>query len=113
MKHGFWTLTTDNCIVIAVEHDIAPMYEEVAFSYLDNAMQDYIIRRIKGGGVEGSIYIINDDEMDSIILSMDFEKIPYVCVDHQPCTNYEFLLAYLDIDPDFDKVLTTEFGINL
>lgn len=46
---------------------------------------------------------------EAIVNLMNDEIRERVAFELAPCTNEEFLNRYLEIDPDFQKVLDTEF----
>jgi hypothetical protein len=50
---------------------------------------------------------------DAIVNLMDDEKREAVHAELAPCTEIEFLERYIELDPDFEDVLESEFGIEL
>lgn len=56
---------------------------------------------------------INQDLMDRIVIYMDEEKREQVHREIAPCSPEEFLKRYLELDPDFENILKSEFSIEL
>lgn len=56
---------------------------------------------------------INQDLMDRIAIYMDDEKREQVHREIAPCSPEEFLKRYLELDPDFENILKSEFSIEL
>ena len=56
---------------------------------------------------------IDKDMMDRIAVYMDDEKREQVHFELAPCEPEEFLKRYLELDPEFEGVLKTEFSIEL
>ena len=56
---------------------------------------------------------IDKDMMDRIAVYMDDEKREQVHFELAPCEPEEFLKRYLELDPDFEGVLKSEFSIEL
>jgi hypothetical protein len=56
---------------------------------------------------------INQDLMDRIAIYMDEEKREQVHREIAPCSPEEFLKRYLELDPDFENILKSEFSIEL
>lgn len=56
---------------------------------------------------------INQKLMDTIASYMDDEIRETVHFELAPCTPEEFLLRYLELDPDFEELLNSEFGIEV
>lgn len=62
---------------------------------------------------EGKAYHFTDEnEWYYITEMMDDEKRERVHCKMAPCTNEEFMIAYLAEDPDFESLLWTEFRIS-
>lgn len=57
--------------------------------------------------------MIDADEMDSIATYMRDDVRERVHFELAPCSNEEFLIRYLQYDPNFEVTLKTEFGIEL
>lgn len=51
--------------------------------------------------------------MDTIASYMDDDKREQVHFELAPCDPEEFLKRYLELDPDFEDLLDSEFGIEL
>lgn len=56
---------------------------------------------------------LTNDLMDTIATYMDDEKREQVHFELAPCSQEEFLKRYLELDPDFAKLLYNEFGIEI
>ena len=56
---------------------------------------------------------INQKLMDTIASYMDDEIRERVHFELAPCEPEEFLLRYLELDPDFEELLNSEFGIEV
>ena len=56
---------------------------------------------------------IDKNMMDRIAVYMDDEKREQVHFELAPCEPEEFLKRYLELDPDFENVLKSEFSIEL
>lgn len=56
---------------------------------------------------------LTNDLMDTIATYMDDEKRKQVYFELAPCSQEEFLKRYLELDPDFAKLLYNEFGIEI
>lgn len=56
---------------------------------------------------------INQDLMDRIAIYMDEEKREQAHREIAPCSPEEFLKRYLELDPDFENILKSEFSIEL
>lgn len=56
---------------------------------------------------------IDQKTMDAIAVYMDDDKRERVHFELAPCEPEEFLKRYLEIDPDFENVLKSEFSIEL
>lgn len=54
---------------------------------------------------------VNQNMMDDIATYMDDEIREQVHMELAPCTPEEFLTRYLQLDQEFEKVLSGEFGI--
>lgn len=50
---------------------------------------------------------------DAIVNLMDDDIREKVHFERAPCTEEAFLQRYLQLDPDFENVLQTEFGIEM
>ena len=59
----------------------------------------------------GKDYKLTQNLMDTIATYMDDDKREQVHFELAPCDPEEFLKRYLELDPDFDDVLKSEFGI--
>lgn len=57
--------------------------------------------------------MIDSNEMNTIATYMNDDIRERVHFELAPCTNEEFLVRYLQYDPDFEVILNTEFGIEL
>lgn len=53
------------------------------------------------------------DHWDAIVNYMDDDHRETVHAELAPCTEIEFLRRYLDLDPDFEKLLRGEFSIDI
>ena len=58
-------------------------------------------------------YEMSMDTMDIIAGYMDDETREKVHCELAPCTNEEFLTRYVELDPDFEDLLKSEFSIEL
>lgn len=58
-------------------------------------------------------YMIDSDEMSNIATYMNDDIRERVHFELAPCSNEEFLVRYLQYDPDFEATLKTEFDIEL
>lgn len=56
---------------------------------------------------------INQELMDTIASYMDDETRETVHFELAPCKPEEFLTRYLELDPDFEELLNSEFGIEV
>ena len=56
---------------------------------------------------------ITQELMDTIATYMDDEKREKVHFELAPCQPEEFLKRYLELDPDFEELLESEFSIEL
>lgn len=56
---------------------------------------------------------IEQKTMDAIAVYMDDDKREQVHFELAPCEPEEFLKRYLELDPDFEDVLKSEFSIEL
>lgn len=56
---------------------------------------------------------IDKNMMDRIAVYMDNDKRERVHSELAPCEPEEFLKRYLELDPDFENVLKSEFSIDL
>ena len=56
---------------------------------------------------------IDQKTMDAIAVYMDNDKRERVHFELAPCEPEEFLKRYLELDPDFENVLKSEFSIEL
>ena len=54
---------------------------------------------------------IDKNMMDRIAVYMDNDKREQVHFELAPCEPEEFLKRYLEIDPDFENLLKSEFSI--
>ena len=55
--------------------------------------------------------MLTQDKMDIIATYMDDEKREQVHNELAPCSPEEFLKRYIELDPDFEDVLKSEFSI--
>lgn len=53
---------------------------------------------------------INENIMAAIASYMDDDIREQVHVELAPCTNDEFIKRYLELDPDFEELLVSEFN---
>lgn len=53
----------------------------------------------------------NQDTWEAIVSYMDDEIREALHCEIAPCTNEVFMMRYLEKDPDFEKLLCSEFGI--
>lgn len=56
---------------------------------------------------------LDQELMDNIATYMDDNKREQVHFELAPCEPEEFLKRYLELDPDFENVLKSEFSIEL
>ena len=56
---------------------------------------------------------ISQDLMDSIVIYMDDEKREQVHRELAPCSPEEFLKRYVELNPEFEAILRSEFSIEL
>ena len=56
---------------------------------------------------------INQELMDIIASYMDDDKRETVHAELAPCEPEEFLTRYLELDPNFEELLNSEFGIEV
>ena len=61
----------------------------------------------------GRNFTITDELMNTISTYMNDEIREKVHFELAPCTHEEFLKRYLELDPNFEKVLYKEFGIEM
>lgn len=61
----------------------------------------------------GKDYQMPDSMMDIIATYMDDQKRESIHIELAPCSPEEFLKRYVQLDPDFEELLLTEFGIEL
>lgn len=57
--------------------------------------------------------MLTQDKMDIIATYMDDEKREQVHNELAPCSPEEFLKRYIELDPEFEDVLKSEFSIEL
>lgn len=57
--------------------------------------------------------MIDRNVMEAIASLMDDEKREQVHAELAPCSNEEFLRRYVELDPEFENVLRSEFNVNL
>lgn len=57
--------------------------------------------------------MISQERMDTIGTYMDDNIREQVHYELAPCTPEEFLIRYLDLDPDFEDLLWSEFRIDM
>ena len=63
--------------------------------------------------VNGEVKEIGQELMDVIASYMDDEKREAVHAEMAPCSNEEFILRYLELDPDFEELLRIEFSVEV
>lgn len=56
---------------------------------------------------------IDQKTMDAIAAYMDDDKRERVHFELAPCDPEEFLKRYLELDPDFEDILKSEFDISI
>lgn len=56
---------------------------------------------------------IDQKTMDAIAVYMDDDKREQVHFELAPCDPEEFLKRYLELDPDFEDVLKSDFNISI
>ena len=61
----------------------------------------------------GEEFEITQKLMDAIAVYMDDEKREKVHFELAPCDPVDFLKRYLELDPDFEEVLKSEFSIEM
>ena len=61
----------------------------------------------------GEEYKLSEELLDTIATYMDDDKREKVHFELAPCEPEEFLRRYLELDPEFEGVLKTEFSIEL
>ena len=61
----------------------------------------------------GENFELTQELMDTIASYMDDDKREHVHFELAPCKPEEFLKRYLELDPDFEYLLDSEFGIEL
>lgn len=61
----------------------------------------------------GEEFELNQKLMDDIAIYMNDKKREQVHFEFAPCEPEEFLKRYLELDPDFENVLKTEFSIDI
>ena len=61
----------------------------------------------------GEEYKLSEELLDTIATYMDDDKREKVHFELAPCEPEEFLKRYLELDPDFEDVLKSEFSIEL
>lgn len=61
----------------------------------------------------GEFTILKNEMMDAIVAIMDDEIREKVHNEIAPCSNEFFLMRYIDIVPEFDDLLKSEFGIEI
>lgn len=57
--------------------------------------------------------MLKENVMLAIVNLMDDEIREQVHREIAPCTDMEFLRRYVELDPEFESVLESEFGIEL
>lgn len=58
-------------------------------------------------------YMVDSNEMNNIATYMNDDIRERVHFELVPCSNKEFLIRYIQYDPNFEAILKTEFGIEL
>ena len=61
----------------------------------------------------GENFELTQELMDTIASYMDDDKREHVHFELAPCEPEEFLKRYLELDPVFEDLLDSEFGIEL
>ena len=61
----------------------------------------------------GENFELTQELMDTIASYMDDDKREHVHFELAPCEPEEFLKRYLELDPYFEYLLDSEFGIEL
>lgn len=61
----------------------------------------------------GEEYKLSEELLDTIATYMDDDKREKVHFELAPCEPEEFLKRYLELDPDFEDVLKSEFSVEL
>ena len=61
----------------------------------------------------GRKFIISNELMDTISTYMNDEIREKVHFELAPCTKERFLKRYIELEPNFEKVLYKEFGIEM
>lgn len=61
----------------------------------------------------GEEFEITQELMDTIATYMNDEKREKVHFELAPCDPVDFLKRYLELDPDFEEVLKSEFSIEM
>ena len=57
--------------------------------------------------------MLKENVMLAIVNLMDDEIREQVHRELSPCTDMEFLRRYVELDPEFESVLESEFGVEL
>lgn len=61
----------------------------------------------------GEEYKLSEELLDTIATYMDDDKREQVHFELAPCDPEEFLKRYLELDPDFEDVLKSDFNISI
>lgn len=61
----------------------------------------------------GKNFELTQELMNVIATYMDDDKRETVHAELAPCEPEEFLTRYLELDPDFEELLNSEFGIEV
>lgn len=61
----------------------------------------------------GENFELTNDLMDMIAIYMNDDIREMLHLRISPCSNEEFLRKYLELDPEFEKLLQNEFGIEV
>lgn len=61
----------------------------------------------------GEEFELTQELIDAIAVYMDDEKREKVHFELAPCDPVDFLKRYLELDPDFEEVLKSEFSIEM
>lgn len=56
---------------------------------------------------------IDQELMDTIATYMDDDTREMVHFELAPCTSEEFLIRYLELAPEFEKLLRSEFSLDM
>ena len=89
-------------------------------AFVGEAMKDMLIQKAYGNlkkrkflGEEVDEMEISKYAMPAIAIFMNGDVREQVHRELAPCNNNEFIKRYCEIDPDFENVLKSEFGIDI